>query len=85
MGGLKVAIVGLTDDGSKATTHFSNTQDIEFHDQWEVGQAVLEQANAEADVVILLSHLHGATTTCPSSWTASTWRSAAATTSSAAP
>ena len=33
VGGVDVAIVGLTDDGSKATTHFSNTQDIEFHDQ----------------------------------------------------
>ena len=63
--GVTVAVVGLTDDGSKATTHFSNTQDIDFHDQWEVGQAVLEQANAEADVVILLSHLHGANNDVP--------------------
>ena len=62
---MTVAVVGLTDDGSKATTHFSNTQDIDFHDQWEVGQAVLEQANAEADVVILLSHLHGANNDVP--------------------
>lgn len=63
--GLKVAIVGLTDDGSKATTHFSNTQDIEFHDQWEVGQEVVAQADAEADVVILLAHLHGANNDVP--------------------
>lgn len=63
--GVKVAIVGLTDDGSKATTHYSNTQDIDFHDQWEVGQAVVAQADAEADVVILLSHLHGSNNAVP--------------------
>lgn len=63
--GLKVAIVGLTDDGSKATTHFSNTQDIEFHDQWEVGQDVVAKADAEADVVILLAHLHGSNNDVP--------------------
>ena len=65
VGGLNVAIVGLTDDGSKATTHFSNTQDIEFHDQWEVGQDVVAKADAESDVVILLSHLHGANNDVP--------------------
>lgn len=65
VGGVDVAIVGLTDDGSKATTHFSNTQDIEFHDQWEVGQDVVAQADAESDVVILLSHLHGANNDVP--------------------
>ncbi|MEQ2443214.1 5'-nucleotidase C-terminal domain-containing protein [Pseudoflavonifractor sp. CLA-AP-H29] len=63
--GVKVAIVGLTDDGSKATTHYANTQDIDFHDQWEVGQEVVAQADAEADVVIMLSHLHGGNNTVP--------------------
>ncbi|WP_294537015.1 5'-nucleotidase C-terminal domain-containing protein [uncultured Pseudoflavonifractor sp.] len=65
VGGVKVAIVGLTDDGSKATTHYANTQDIDFHDQWEVGQEVVAQADAEADVVIMLSHLHGGNNTVP--------------------
>ena len=65
VGGVDVAIVGLTDDGSKATTHYSNTQDIEFHDQWEVGQDVVAKADAESDVVILLSHLHGANNDVP--------------------
>ena len=65
VGGVKVAIVGLTDDGSKATTHYANTQDIDFHDQWEVGQKVVAQADAEADVVIMLSHLHGGNNTVP--------------------
>ena len=63
--GVTVAIVGLTDDGSKATTHYSNTQDIEFHDQWEVGRTVVAEADAQADVVILLSHLHGANNDVP--------------------
>ncbi|WP_294515697.1 hypothetical protein [uncultured Intestinimonas sp.] len=48
VGGADVAIVGLTDDGSKATTHFSNTQDIGFHDQWEACQDVAAQADAES-------------------------------------
>lgn len=65
VGGVKVAIVGLTDDGSKATTHYANTQDIDFHDQWEVGREVVAQADAEADVVIMLSHLHGGNNTVP--------------------
>ena len=65
VGGVDVAIVGLTDDGSKATTHYSNTQDIEFHDHWEVGQQVVDQANAEADLVIMLAHLHGANNEVP--------------------
>lgn len=65
VGGLKVAIVGLTDDNSKSTTHFSNTQDIDFHDQWEVGQEVIAQANAEADIVILLAHLHNSNNDVP--------------------
>lgn len=65
VGGLKVAIVGLTDDGSKATTHYSNTQDIDFHDQWEVGQETVTKASAESDVVILLSHLHSHNNTVP--------------------
>ena len=65
VGGVKVAIVGLTDDGSKATTHYANTQDIDFHDQWEVGQEVVAQAYAEANVVIMLSHLHGGNNTVP--------------------
>lgn len=63
--GVKVAIVGLTDDGSKATTHYANTQDIDFHGQWEVGQEVVAKADAESDVVILLSHLHGGNNTVP--------------------
>lgn len=63
--GVNVAIVGLTDDGSKATTHYANTQDIDFHDQWEVGQEVVAKADAESDVVILLSHLHGGNNTVP--------------------
>lgn len=65
VGGLKVAVVGLTDDGSKATTHYSNTADIDFHDHWEVGQAVVAQAREEADLVILLAHLHGDNNVAP--------------------
>lgn len=63
--GIKVAIVGLVDDGSKLTTHYTNTQDINFHDQWEVGTATVAKADAESDIVILLSHLHGSNNEVP--------------------
>lgn len=56
--GLNVAIVGLTDDSSKLTTHYTNTKDIDFKNQWEEGKKVVEEADQKSDILILLSHLH---------------------------
>ncbi len=63
--GLKVAIAGLTDHNSKATTLFTNTKDIDFHDQWEVGEELVKECNEKADVVIMLAHLHKANNDVP--------------------
>lgn len=56
--GVKIAIVGLTDDTTKLYTHFTNTENIEFKNQFETGKEVVAQAKNESDIVILLSHLH---------------------------
>ncbi len=41
--GVKVGVVGLTDSGSKATTHYENTKEIEFHDHWDVGVKTVKE------------------------------------------
>ncbi|ONI39595.1 hypothetical protein AN639_06035 [Candidatus Epulonipiscium fishelsonii] len=56
--GIKVAVVGLTDENSKDSTHYTNTQDIELRDHFDVGRDVVARADAESDVVIALAHLH---------------------------
>lgn len=56
--GIKVAIVGLTDDSSKKTTHYTNTMDIDLRNHWEVGEEIISSANKEADLVIALAHMH---------------------------
>ncbi|OON97252.1 MAG: hypothetical protein ATN32_05705 [Candidatus Epulonipiscium fishelsonii] len=56
--GIKVAIVGLTDENSKDSTHYTNTQDIELRDHFDVGRDVVARADTESDVVIALAHLH---------------------------
>lgn len=56
--GMKVAIVGLTDDESKLYTHYTNTKDIEFKDEFETAKKVIAEADAESDIVIVLAHLH---------------------------
>jgi 2',3'-cyclic-nucleotide 2'-phosphodiesterase (5'-nucleotidase family) len=58
--GLKIAITGMTDDTSKETTHFENTKDIEFKNDYETSRAVVARmiARERPDIVIALSHLH---------------------------
>lgn len=58
LGGLKVGIVGLTDDLSKLMTHYKNTKEIEFRDQWEVGNKTIKKLEKKVDVIILLAHMH---------------------------
>jgi 2',3'-cyclic-nucleotide 2'-phosphodiesterase (5'-nucleotidase family) len=59
--GLKIAIVGMTDDTSKETTHFENTKDIELTNDYETSRVVVARmiAREKPDIVIALSHLHG--------------------------
>lgn len=55
---IKIAVAGLTDDTTKLYTHFSNTENLEFKNQFEIGKEIIAKAKNESDVVILLSHLH---------------------------
>ncbi len=57
--GIKVSIVGLTEDESKLYTHYTNTKDIMFEDHLVSGKETVAMADAESDVVIVLSHIHG--------------------------
>lgn len=57
--GVKIGIIGLTDDQSKETTHYTNTVDIEFKDDIATGKDLIPKLAAETDIVICLSHLHG--------------------------
>lgn len=59
VGGVKIAIVGVTDDNSKLTTHFKNTVDIDFHDDLTIASEIVSQVREESDIVVALAHLHG--------------------------
>lgn len=54
--GMKIAIAGLTDDESKLYTHYTNTKEIDFKNQFETAKEVIAKADAESDIV--LAHLH---------------------------
>jgi 2',3'-cyclic-nucleotide 2'-phosphodiesterase (5'-nucleotidase family) len=59
--GITIGIVGMTDDQSKATTHFSNTMDIEFKPDIATSRAVVDKliSKEKPNIIIALSHLHG--------------------------
>ncbi|HNR80655.1 MAG TPA: 5'-nucleotidase C-terminal domain-containing protein, partial [Mesotoga infera] len=58
IGGLKIAIVGLTDDSSAWYTHPRNVAGITFEEQYSAAQRVLDEVAPQADLVIALAHLH---------------------------
>ena len=58
IGGLKIAIVGLTDDSSAWYTHPRNVAGITFEEQYSAAQRVLNEVAPQADLVIALAHLH---------------------------
>lgn len=60
--GVKVGVIGLTDDTSKEYTHYANTTDIEFKDDLEMGAKMVAEVNEKADIVVVLSHLHNKNT-----------------------
>jgi 2',3'-cyclic-nucleotide 2'-phosphodiesterase (5'-nucleotidase family) len=59
VGGLRLAIVGVTDDESKLTTHYSNTAGIDFKDDFSSAAEAVGAVRGKSDIVICLSHLHG--------------------------
>lgn len=58
--GLTIGIFGVTDDQSAATTLYTNTADITWNNDLEMGAELVAALKAEGcDVVVALSHLHG--------------------------
>lgn len=58
VGGLKVAIVGLTDDSSAWYTHPRNVEGITFKEQYSAASDLLAEVAPKADLVVALAHLH---------------------------
>ncbi|MDD4011035.1 MAG: bifunctional UDP-sugar hydrolase/5'-nucleotidase [Sphaerochaetaceae bacterium] len=57
--GLKIGIFGVTDDGSAATTLYTNTADIMWDDDLAKAGEVVKDLKAQGcDLIIALSHLH---------------------------
>ncbi len=56
--GMRIAIVGLTDDSSAWYTHPRNVEGITFEEQYTSAKRVLEEVRPQADLVIALAHLH---------------------------
>ena len=57
--GIKIAIIGLTDDESAWYTHPRNVAGITFKDNFEAAKETVDAVKDKADVVIALAHLHG--------------------------
>ncbi|WP_126425397.1 5'-nucleotidase C-terminal domain-containing protein [Brevibacillus marinus] len=59
VGGVKVGIIGVTDDDSNYYTHPKNVEGISFKNHFQAAQEALDEVKDEADIVIALAHLHG--------------------------
>ena len=59
-GGLKLGILGVTDDQSAATTLYSNTEHTQFDNDLEKAAEVVKllQDEEKVDLIVALSHLH---------------------------
>ncbi|GAA0370452.1 5'-nucleotidase C-terminal domain-containing protein [Bacillus horti] len=57
--GLRIGIVGVTDDKSHYYTHPKNVEGITFEEQFEAAQKAVDEIREETDLMIGLSHLHG--------------------------
>ncbi|UFJ41168.1 5'-nucleotidase C-terminal domain-containing protein [Brevibacillus humidisoli] len=59
VGGVKVGVIGVTDDQSIYYTHPKNVAGISFNDHFQAAQAEVEKRKDEVDIVLALAHLHG--------------------------
>ncbi|WP_438351766.1 5'-nucleotidase C-terminal domain-containing protein [Paenibacillus sp. FA6] len=57
--GVKIGIIGVTDDESHFYTHPKNVEGISFEDEFESTQETVDAIKDQTDVVIALAHLHG--------------------------
>ena len=63
--GVKIAIVGLTDDSSAWYTHPRNVAGITFEEQYSAAKRLLDEVSPQADLVVALAHLHGGNRVLP--------------------
>ena len=57
--GVKIGIVGVTDDMSHVYTHPNNVKGIEFKEQFEATRQAVEDIKDDTDLIIALAHIHG--------------------------
>lgn len=57
--GLKIGIVGITDDMSHVYTHPNNVKGITFKEQFQAAKEAVNAIKDETDVIISLAHIHG--------------------------
>lgn len=57
--GVKIGIVGITDDQSYVYTHPNNTKGITFKNEFEAAKEAVDEIRDDVDILIALSHLHG--------------------------
>lgn len=57
--GVKIGIVGVTDDMSHVYTHPNNVKGIEFKEQFEATRKAVEDIKDDTDLIIALAHIHG--------------------------
>lgn len=59
LNGVKIGIIGVTDDESHYYTHPKNVEGISFNNEFEAAEQAVDAVKDQADVVIALAHLHG--------------------------
>lgn len=56
--GVRIGIIGLTDQRTPVTTHPLNVKDLRFIDQIEIGQRLVKELRGKVDILVALTHLH---------------------------
>ncbi|MFC3767527.1 bifunctional metallophosphatase/5'-nucleotidase [Paenibacillus sp. GCM10012303] len=57
--GIKIGIVGITDDESHYYTHPKNVEGVSFQNEFEAARQTVDAVKDRTDVVIALAHMHG--------------------------
>lgn len=57
--GIKLGIIGVTDDESHYYTHPKNVEGIHFENEFESAQSAVNEIKEQTDAIIALAHLHG--------------------------
>lgn len=57
--GVKIGIVGVTDDESHYYTHPKNVEGVSFQNEFEAAKQAVDAVKDQTDVVIALAHMHG--------------------------